>query len=627
MRSISRIKPGHLLVAAACGIVLAGYIVSVLFAFTGPDDSESLVLKTQYLEFKNIRNLANNMTEHFWIFQLADLIALVTLLWLVFSLLNPAYRLRNLRRIQRPLLALLLFITAAIILITAVPVTRVSEQLFGAEFNLFASLVPPAVATGVAWLLISPTGFARFDKTAGRPSAKQLLGTFSLGTLFGLLCGMILMSLTSDRFINFLFSLSEALDPSIEPSLVGWWLLTAGFALPMAAGLTVAVGLLPLFTPGHAGWRLRLAAARCGIIFTVALAFIFVLIKPWVDDTLHTDSKSLVAAAGLHDIKPTGYTFVRFCTGGVCAGKKTRRCGNIDTYAVPRTSSSVGMIVRSSDYPLNPAIIPRLQKFVTGNGSRSIYRKAAINAVSDIYDSLLMPEKAFESQFRFESLGILPSGPYAFWLTKHLHWLATRAPLTADNKSQLQRYLSSARYRFKGVSAETLIKALVRFGLVQQAQRAYAEYKKSLRDSDTGGSLLTPPALRSGRIHGSIKINGAAPERIRVALYKNPTAPRHYSANKIVSSTVPDKDGRFEISHLTDGTYHITLLVPSALLPAGTLIDGRNLSGRIRLDAKHPVADLGTIQLRDTRQACRPGAAGRHTVALTKKNDDKPRRR
>ncbi len=616
-QNTNKVGISQFLLITVCGCVITANIL-LLLTVAGPSYDNYLLPTRQYQDLLKLAALTKTIYDYGLLIESIGFFSYIVLSWIFLSLVNPAYKIKNLKFTQRRFRAISLVLVALILLAIAI----FNAQSFAKNTYHNAAAINYIVfimVFGLVWLVTSPAGYARFGANDRAPNLTEIIRSLVFGAAFGLFTALVMFMFTFLLEKYFALTLN-ALGQTHELSWYGWKLVSAGVLFFVLIMLYSLYGCIPLFQASAVHWKQR---ARAGILGVGVVAFVAIGLaglQPVLNSKYQMNVRSLVQAAGLEKIKPKSITFVRFCADGSCYSKDRRSkkpvCNGIETRKMPKQIDSYEMLLRSSPYPLSLDAIPKLEKLVLSKKMTSIYRKSAINAVSDIYMRLLRPEEYFSKQQEFASKGVFPNGPGLLAVQYHLHWLANSAPINDENRLALQAYMDTRHYHHGKEGIKKLVRALVRFGLTGEAQKLYAHYKETdTQSTKKERPLLLLPEMTNGSISGSVKISNVDPKSIRVVVFKvkhstksqkPPVQPDNYFLSIVVANTTVDKAGRFSVKHLTEGLYGIALMVTSEQMIAGKVINGRNVTGLIKLDRLNSQVMLKPIELSVSQLTCKP---------------------
>lgn len=446
-----------------------------------------------------------------------------------------------------------------------------------------------AACSALAWLILAPSGWASDLSSWRKPAAAfgpGWGGTAALGAVFG--GALCLGSGAVDRLFGFLFSLNvEVWNQSVEVNFAAFLTNIVILIVLGAVAFALAGGLAAVLAPDEASVAERASRARSVLaLLLLAAAAVVVLHRRAV--SLHQwRAGGLAEAAELPDRVPAVMTMVTMgfekvplvsakdwplaalCAGWVTSGKVAATAANADA----------------------------LRTFLEGSGKTSRFRGEALDALPTIDAVLWEPARSFSTQRDLTGGSNIMS---FLGIMMERGWLANSAPITPENLARLTELSDEAKYRLPQRQAMNLAKAWLRFGDLERARR----WQKA---SEKPSELVIPAQapLADGRVRGRFSIKGKNPAGARVGLFRvndleksvGAVSPGRGALVRLVGSKMIGADGAFEFSHVAQGRYALSVLVPKEALASTRGVSASLHPGILTVDRAHPRLELGTINL------------------------------
>lgn len=492
------------------------------------------------------------------------------------------------------------------------------SEWFSLKIVPIMTMLAILLAGGVSWALISPQAFGRFNRDhVALLHWPTIARVIMMGTLYALFFGLLLsaaeMVFTDVALKGFI----ELFDHSLEPSLLGWGILTVTQVILAATVLMLALGLVTLFLVGEDTLRVRLQRVKPGLYLLVMVIGATLLAIPVLHYTHFLGNQTLAAAAKINITKPLVLHQVVFCPEAPCrvAGDTAENPALAIGKPINKVST-YGIYEAMSDLPLDPSIVPQLETFINTRGKHSVLRKAAIYAAQDIYTALWQPHEISELFSRLLQRGdIKDAGLLQTQI--QLAWLMHAAPVTAENRAILENYSDSNKYYIGAKAAARLASAWARFGDMTRANAMLVKARQLAPDKYTQ-LTLTPGILTNGSVEGQLELTGKSVTGVRLGLFRSspsdlpnsaitnsagkpnsmtPVSQYSTSRVKLTESVMLPADGHFHFEHLGEGDYFIALLIPDTLITNKSVLHGEHVPGKITLQPAHSKIELGTIQL------------------------------
>lgn len=602
------------------GAIFGLWSVLVLMAVALPDYDSYLMPLEMYRDVTATAGLANLFGDLTSWLPWSALVVGVGLWYLVAGRLHPALvqpqradKKQRLRTWAAWFGGGALFVLACMLVLSS---TNLGMIGVGGRIDLMTAIVA-ILASALVWAVVSPQAFGRFGKKRlSKLKWPAVARTAGLGVLFFLMFGLV-VRIVGVAYTTWFTVVVEALDRSTEPSLFGWTWLTIGAVVLAALSSAVIFGLLPAFVPGTGDWRKRIDAVRPALILAGGMLVAGAVALPLLHGIDLLGQKKLTDVAALSGVQPLSLRLVKFCGDSNCRAGKLPQARPALKVGKPITQvSASGLFYDGGDVPLHPDTVTALERYVAGDGKRSVLRKSAMMGAADVHRSLWQPLEYYRQIDRFTEQGDMKHGSLLQIQIK-LAWLQRAAPINAETRAMLEQLSEDKRYFIGSRAAARLAAAWARFGDMKRAEEFLARARKA-KPGRYDAMSLTASGLSNGRVTGRIALPGATPAGIRVGLFRvteDELAKSGTSASKgkpprvvkpaftrtgvtaLSGSAVLTADGRFAFQNLSAGEYYLAALVPDEALKGAERVVGINAPDLIGLNARAPRRDLGTIRL------------------------------
>jgi hypothetical protein len=209
-----------------------------------------------------------------------------------------------------------------------------------------------------------------------------------------------------------------------------------------------------------------------------------------------------------------------------------------------------------------------------------------------------------------------PSPVFAGLLVEKLGTCAT----SPEHRALLREAARPGRFLPTPSWLRTLGQLYQRFGDRAAAERCLRE--AGLEEDEIATALGRLPPLTTGEVTGRVLVNGRPGAGLTAGLLPADHwgtlvgAPRPFELRWVGASAATDAQGRFRLRHLGEAAYVLIVMGEPSRLPfRGRAPRAERHPGLLRLDARHPTRDLGTLRIltpaapagQPSQAASRPG--------------------
>lgn len=568
---------------------LAGLAIGlVLTGIATPSYDSYLMDINQYQELQKMQNLIvffdGNMIAIVYLLFLAS----VSLTWFqIAGVLNSHLAGFPFRKLESPLKAWSLVIISGMIFWGALlGIGDLVESIGSVSFYNYVEILFAVVGCGLAWLIISEKGLGELSIGTLSRNWKQYATVLGQGMLFSVFCVAIFFLAMRELFSVLMIVVVEVFDPSMEASIFGYMWLLSLLVVLMGVSFMISFGLAPLF---KSPWNeVKNTISQCRpAISVLAIAVVAVIVcAPIFYNKFHYKYDNLLEAADLNSLPPYKFKLVQFCHKDTRSCKNQQHKGKLSTaYKTSDWETTVdgfSMFLSDNKIPLNEGVVKKLESYILGEGEYSIYRKLALNVLPNVYRKLWHPNQAMHAYDHVAKEGVLPLGPQIIWPMLHLRWLESSAPVSEQNRKDLEKLSDPNLYYYGARYAMHLGNAWRRFGVPEKANHFYRLAEKNADQVETQNmpKKITQSTFLNGKIQGVVKMDQNKSTGIRVGLFimEDDAKAGNINPNKyqnIVDSVLLKDNGKFVFSDLTRGDYYLALLLPEKLIDKNTVIVSR----------------------------------------------------
>ena len=597
-----------------CGLLLGLLFCFVFLSIAAPAYDHYLIPLPLVEKVAAMESLAEFTTKYNFVL-LTLMAGIAGMLWLLMATrINPAFADFRIWRLPRPIYAFFALLASGLLTMNvALEFSNIhAMQTTSLDIYALRAIAIFGVCYGCAWLLLSEHGFGQLLPAQAKTGWREKLACFFWGAGFSLLSyGAMVFLLGYVLNLHFILMV-EVFSKAMEPVGSGIAMIVTAFLLLSGTLWLFLYSMVPWFTPGERRRQLRNAVTAPALVSLAVAGLLAGMAIPAVNSVYDIDKPDLLHAAGLQHYTAQPYYEFWLCGNANCyEGRDKITAPSIVVKPRPGMVSS-NFMYYTSDIPIDTALISPLKQFISGTGANSVHRKTAIQALSDIYNTLWMPYEEFHVVDDLETSGELPYGRSILTIHKHLAWLGKAAAITDRNRASLEALSDTSKYYIQGHIAQVLAGLWRRFGDAERARNfmtmadttseAPPYFSKSFLN-------LEQPQLSSGNITGTLDFTGVAGARIALVRWPEGSladgkikADYAISSIKIVDSQILDDSGNFQFTHLTEGDYSLIWMLPATAHFDTAAFSGSNIPGLLSLSRDKPKQDLGRIGITVTQK-------------------------
>jgi hypothetical protein len=447
-----------------------------------------------------------------------------------------------------------------------------------------------AVAAGLMWLVAGETGWAGDFSSwkAGVADRRPLLlRSFLLGGAVGG-AAYGLHSLGRWAFEKFFSLTTEVLASSGNISALTIYSSMYEMIFLLSMSLAVLAGVAAALAPVYreaAERRRRLVFPA--VLFSVLAAAVA---GGYSYGAVRYDlgKKNFAEAVGVSEKASEVRTIVLFTT-------KAKSGAALQEWPLEATSTGIAV---SGGMALSPENLNKVEEYLARNPGVTIYTNVARQMLVDGHYRLWDPQKGREKQFQVKEEMSLPR----FQLLS----LLRAVPVTRENVRYLRAFTDEKVWHVGRRSAMRMAEAFMHFGLRNEAKVWMQKAKKmGLEIPETFKQALTEPSITTGRISGSLLVNGKPLRNAKAGLLRAWDYPfekldTSTMATRLLDVRTLDEEGRFSFDHLGTGEYMLAFMtgqesIPSTVTPDRLTV--KNVPGVIRLGKGIADRNLGAIEV------------------------------
>lgn len=467
---------------------------------------------------------------------------------------------------------------------------------------LFHVIVTNGLQFGVIWMLLGEKGWLgdlSSRDVSLRENGREWRGTFAMGMLVGIGTALTLV-LQGWFFGRYFVLVNEVLDRSSETSFTGFLHFFVELTVLMGllgcifAGLTVALAPVQR-EPGYRKRKLRMpigifAAMTAGMLVVYAFGSV----------RYDLNKQSLAGAVGIPDGSSKSMTLIVTECG---QDRKTPRAFSWPLQIIVWGKTKHGTV------EVTPENLDRISRYLDEHPQGSVFRYAAREALMKGYNALGDTDKSLALQYSYSTDMLMPRVK----LIRRLSCL----PLSEQNREYLDSFTDKDRWHVGARFSLKLAEAYIHQGRLAEARKWIQQARDANYNAGEIKKVAVPsgPVLTTGRVSGTLLLNGTVPKGTKVLLFSDIGTPlieadvssavaaetvHNAMETRLADAGKPDGRGYFSFDRLGAGKYFIALMAGPESVPGDAPPDGlriRNNPGVFSLDGRRPSMDLGKVEI------------------------------
>jgi len=567
------------------GIVIGLVVLALLAAIAIPNYSDTILSLSEKAALQQGQTVGLLMGKNGLVLStaLAGLIAVIAGA-LLMKILNPNIRFHYQERTEKlKFLAVALGSGAClfVLVVLALRFDFMGQDVAQNSIVCFLFIV----FSGLLWLLAGEMGWAGDFKAwtmgvqgrAARPIASFFLGAVAGGTT------ILVLYLAARAFSTYFILSTEVLDGSDFSIMSGLKFMAYEISITSFLLMGVLGGWITVLSSAERTVEQRVVRLIFPVALSMILAAIGLGLYQHADTKYDLGKKNLAAAVGVPAKALSSNTIVLFNPGKPFLQEW------------PQEVTGHGRGGSGGTIALSRENLEKVEAYLDKHREGSVFAFASHDILSKGAFHLLDAHAGFNQEFKSSKQMLLPR----LKLLSQLRYL----PVVPEHLGYLRSFTDESQWYVGGKYALIIAEAFMHYGMKDEA----AVWTKKARDKGADVSksiLLKEPALKTGKVFGSLTVNGNAPAHTKVALLRYSQAIDKLSdmilQNRLIAAREVDGAGRFVFDHLGKGEYLLLFMTDNETVPFNISAKEWKVAhapGVIRLDTTTAARNLGAISI------------------------------
>jgi hypothetical protein len=567
------------------GIVIGLVVLALLAAIAVPNYSDTVLSMSEKAALQQGQTFGLLMGKNGLAMSMA-LAGLIAVLAgaLLMKILNPNIKLHYKERTEKLKFFAVALGSGACLVVLIVLALRFDFLGQDVTQNSIACLLF-IVFTGLLWLLAGEMGWAGDFKAwtmgvqgrAARPIASFLLGSVAGGAT------VLVIYLSARAFTTYFILSTEVLDGSDFSIVSGLKFMAYEISITSFLLMGILGGLITALSPAERTVEQRVVRLLFPIALSMILAAIGLGLYQHADAKYDLGKKDLAAAVGVPAKALSSNTVVLFNPGKALLQEW------------PLEVTGYGRSGPGGAIALSRENLEKVEAYLDKHKEGSLFTTAAHDVLIKGAFHLLDAHAGLNQEFKSSKQMLLPR----LMLLSQLRYL----PVVPENLSYLRSFTDESQWYVGGKYALIIAEGFMHYGMKDEA----AMWAKKAREKSADVSkaiVLKEPVFKTGKVFGSLTINGNAPAHTKVAILRYSQAIDKLSdiilQSRLIAVREVDGAGRFIFDRLGKGEYLLLFMTDNETVPFNISAKDWNIAhapGVIKLDTKTAARNLGAISI------------------------------